>query len=106
MNSSQKIVLFIGLVLIIIVFIVWLTGGSEIFTKTQVYVEKTSELDQLLGLEPKKELQDTFIFGLVPPGLSFTAELISASTVAGLIAVISAALFFFFRIKKQKETTV
>jgi LPXTG-motif cell wall-anchored protein len=66
-------------------------------------VDTTTDFDRMLGIE-NSELQDKFIFGLVPPGLTATAEMVSASTVGGLIAVILGILFFLFRIKKQKET--
>ncbi len=105
MNSKQKSVVIIGLILIAITVTIWLLGGSEIFTKTQILVEKeVSEIDKLLGIPPQKEYQDKFVFGLVPPGLTATAEFISASTVSGLIAVISGLLFILFKSKKLKET--
>ena len=103
MNKKQKLVLVTGLILILATLIVWLTSGAEVFTKTQVFVDTTSDIDKMLGIE-NTELQDKFIFGLVPPGLTATAEMVSASTVAGLVVVISGILFFLFRIKKQKET--
>ena len=103
MNSRQKLVLTIAAVLIVSVFIIWLAGGGEVFTKTKVWVDRTSELDKMLGIEVG-EWEDKFIFGLVPPGLTATLEMISTSTLSGLILVVTGVLFFLFRIKKQKET--
>ena len=48
MNNKQKIVVIIGAVLIIATLIVWLSNGSEVFTKTQVLVEKKDELIKFL----------------------------------------------------------
>jgi hypothetical protein len=103
MNSRQKLVLILAAILIVSVFVIWLAGGGEVFTKTKVWVDNTSELDKMLGIEVG-EWQDKFIFGLVPPGLTATLEMVSTSTLAGLILVVTGVLFFKFRIKKQKET--
>jgi hypothetical protein len=103
MNSRQKLVLIIAVVLIVLVFVIWLAGGAEVFTKTRVWVDNTSELDRMLGIEVG-EWQDKFIFGLVPPGLTATFEMVSTSTLAGLILLVTGVLFFKLRIKKQKET--
>jgi len=103
MNSRQKLVLIITAVLIVSVFIIWLAGGGEVFTKTKVWVDRTSELDKMLGIEVG-EWEDKFIFGLVPPGLTATLEMVSTATLSGLILVVTGVIFFKFRIKKQKET--
>ncbi|MCG6960506.1 hypothetical protein LJE82_11505, partial [bacterium BMS3Abin03] len=60
MNNKQKIVVIIGAVLIIAALIVWLSNGSEVFTKTQVLVEKK---DELFGTT-YKEWQDKLVIGL------------------------------------------
>jgi hypothetical protein len=105
MNSKQKRVITIGILLVIITAVIWLLEGGDFFTKTQILVDKeVSELDKMLGIPPQKEFQDSFVFGLVPPGLTATAEMISATTVSGLIVVISVLLFFNFKSKKSKET--
>jgi hypothetical protein len=104
MNSKQKLVITIGIILIAITAVIWLLEGGDFFTKTQILVEKeASELDSMLGIPPQKEFKDSFVFGLVPPGLTATAEMISVATVAGLIVVISGLLFFKFKTKKSKE---
>lgn len=59
-NHSQKRTLIIGLILIAISLLVWIGYGSEIFTKTEVLIEKN---DELLGIS-YKEWKDKFILGL------------------------------------------
>ncbi len=105
MNSNQKRVIVVGIILIVITSVIWLVGGGDFFTKTRILVEKeASELDKMLGIPPQKEFKDSFVFGLVPPGLTATIEMVSAATVSGLIAVISCLLFIKFKSKKSKET--
>jgi hypothetical protein len=102
---NQKTVIAIGLILVAVTIILWLAAGGEFFTKTQVLVEKeTTEIDKLLGIPPQKEYQDKFVFGLIPAGLSASAEMISASTISGIIALLTGIFYFFFKIKKRKET--
>lgn len=60
LNKNQKKTIFIGLLLIVVAFIIWLVFGGEIFTKTRVLVEKQ---DELFGTT-YKEWQDKFILGL------------------------------------------
>jgi len=104
MNSKQKRVVTIGLILIVAIFIIWLAAGGDFFTKTQILVEQeATELDQMLGITPQKEYQDSFVFGLVPPGLVATTEMISVVTLSGLIFVISGLFFFKYKTWKVKE---
>lgn len=86
MNKKQKTVLVTGSIVVVASLIVWLAYGGEIFTKTQVLVEKK---DELFGWTDKQWV-NKFVWGL---DLSL---LISAIT-----AVISAALLFIFRSKKK-----
>lgn len=81
-NSKQKRTLVIGLSLIVIVLIIWAAFGMEIFTKTQVMVEKT---DELFGTT-YKEFEDKFILGL-----DYTAA------ISALIAVITGVIVFVQR---------
>lgn len=60
LNRNQKKTFTIGLLLIAAAFLVWLGFGAEIFTKTQVLVEKQ---DELLGTS-YKEWKDQFVLGL------------------------------------------
>ena len=101
MNKKQKQVITIGVLLITATFIIWLLAGGDFFTKTQILVEQeVTELDQMLGVTPQKEYQDSFVFGLVPPGLVFSAEMLSVATISGLIFLLS-GLFYF----KNKSKT-
>jgi hypothetical protein len=91
MNKNQKLVLIIGIILILVVLIYWFTQGAEIFTKSQVLVDKTSDLDRMLGVE-NKQYVDKFVLGLDYAG-GFSA----------IVASISGILIYLFR-KKQKVT--
>jgi len=86
MNKKQKIVLVIGAVLIFSALILWLAHGGEIFTKTQVLIEMQ---DDLFGTT-YNEWEDRIVVGLDYAG-----------GFSGIVAVISAVLFFFFRTKKN-----
>ena len=102
MNNKQKLIISVGIFLIVVTVIIWLLNGGDFFTKTQILVEKeVSELDKMLGIPPQKEFKDTFVFGLVPPGLTATMEMVSAATISGLIVVISGISFFRFKSKKS-----
>ena len=86
MNNKQKIVLVVGAVLIISALIVWLSNGAEIFTKTQVLIEKQ---DDLFGTT-YREWEDKMVIGLDYAG-GFSA----------IILVLTGALLFLFRTKKN-----
>jgi hypothetical protein len=101
MNIEQKRIISIGLILIGVTVVIWLLSGGDFFTKTQILVEKeATELDKMLGITPQKEYQDSFVFGLVPPGLVASAEMISVATISGLILVLTILLFLKFKRKK------
>ena len=85
MNKKQKIVLVVGAVLIFSALILWLAHGGDIFTKTQVLVEVQ---DDLFGTT-YKEWEDKIVIGLDYAG-----------GFSGIVFVISAVLYFFFRTKK------
>ncbi|MFZ2325074.1 MAG: hypothetical protein WAV89_15440 [Ignavibacteriaceae bacterium] len=59
-NNKQKRILVIGLLLSLAALIIWLGFGAEIFTKTQVLVEKK---DDLFGTN-YKEWKEQFVLGL------------------------------------------
>jgi hypothetical protein len=88
MNKKQKITLLAGLLIIAASFIVWFSFGGELFTKTQVLIEKK---DELFGTT-YKEWQDKFIWGL-----DYTLY------VTGAAVVICGILFFAFRKKKAVQ---
>ncbi len=94
MNGKQKAILLMGFILILAGAIAWIASGGEVLSKDGVWVEKEqSDLDILLGLEPEKEFREQFILGLIPHVLGFT----------GIVAVLSAIMFFILRTKKLKE---
>jgi len=86
MNKKQKMVLVVGAILIFSALILWLAHGGEIFTKTQVLTEVQ---DDLFGTT-YNEWEDRIVVGLDYAG-----------GFSGIVAVISAVLFFFFRTKKD-----
>lgn len=102
MNKNQKLVLISGILIIVIAVIVWIFQGAEIFTKTQILIDKTTDLDRMLGVE-NKEFVDQFVFGLLPSGFSSMIEILSLTTVSGMIAIISGVLLFILK-NKRRET--
>ena len=86
MNKKQKMVLVVGAILIFSALILWLSHGGEIFTKTRVLTEVQ---DDLFGTT-YNEWEDRIVVGLDYAG-----------GFSGIVAVISAVLFFFFRTKKD-----
>jgi len=102
MNKSQKNVLALGIISIIGTFIYWYAKGAEIFTKTQILVDNTNELDKMLGVKNEQWI-DKFVFGFFPLGMSSLMEMISTASIAGVIIVITGILFYLFR-NKRKES--
>ena len=88
MNKKQKITILAGLLVIIAVFVVWLSYGGDLFTKTQVLIEKK---DELFGTT-YKEWKDQFIWGL-----DYTLY------ITGATVVVCGILFFVFRKKKVTQ---
>jgi hypothetical protein len=86
MNKKQKRVIFFALGIIAASLIVWLAYGGEIFTKTQVLIEKK---DPLFGWNDKQWV-NKFVWGL---DLSLL--------ISGVTSVISVALIILFRTKKK-----
>jgi hypothetical protein len=102
MNKNQKYVLTTGIIIIVSVLIYWYAQGAEVFTKSQVIVDNTTDLDRMLGVV-NKQYVDKFVFGLFPSGMASLAEVISVVSLSGFLIVISGILFYLFR-NKQKET--
>ncbi|MDP2362291.1 MAG: hypothetical protein Q8M94_00825 [Ignavibacteria bacterium] len=102
MNKNQKYVMTIGIILIALAIIYWYAQGAQVFTKSQVLVDKTTDLDRMLGVV-NKQYVDKFIFGLFPSGMASLAEIISVASLSGFLIVISGILFYLFR-NKKKET--
>lgn len=88
MNKKQKIIIFIAALMVIASLITWYSYGGDIWTKTQVLVEKE---DELFGTT-YKEFEDKFVLGL-----DYTAAFVGAITVLAL------ALVFFTRTKKSSK---
>lgn len=86
MNKKQKTVLLMGIIIIAVSLIIWLFYGGEIFTKTEVLVEKRDELFN----STYTEWEDKFIWGL---DLSLA--------ISGVTSLVSGILFFVFK-KKNK----
>lgn len=59
-NGKQKRTLIYGIILILVSILVWLSYGGEIFTKSEVLIEKH---DELLGTT-YKEWKEQFVLGL------------------------------------------
>lgn len=102
MNKKQKNTIIIGIILIAVVLILWIAQGGEIFTKTQIIIDKTTDLDRMLGIQ-NKQFVDKFVFGLLPSGFGSVMEFLSASTLGFTIIVISGFLIYLFK-NKKKET--
>jgi len=60
LNKKQKVTAYIGLAVILAVFIAWLIDGAYVFTQTQVLITKK---DPLFGTT-YKVWQDKFLLGL------------------------------------------
>jgi hypothetical protein len=102
MNKNQKYVLTIGTFLIVSALFYWYSQGAEVFTKAQVLVDKTTDLDKMLGVENKQYI-DQFVLGLFPSGMTSIMELASASSISGVIIVLAGLLIYLLR-NKRKET--
>lgn len=83
-NKNQKRTLLLGLLIILAAFVLWLGFGGEIFTKTQVLVEKQ---DELFGTT-YKEWKDQFVLGLD-----------SVAVFSFIALVVCGTLIFLFRTK-------
>jgi len=88
MNRKQKVVLIIGIILIAAALLVWILNGGEIFTKTQVLVERK---DDLFGTT-YKEWQDKLIIGLDYAG-GFSA----------IVLGVMVGLLFFLRTRNKEK---
>jgi hypothetical protein len=100
MNKKQKITLVTGIILIALLLLYWYTQGAEVFTKSQVLVDKTTDLDRILGVE-NKQYVDKFVFGLIPSGFLSFVELASVFTFSMLFLFVSGVLIYLFRNKRK-----
>jgi hypothetical protein len=90
MNKNQKYILIIGIILIAAALLYWVTQGAEILTKTQVLIDKTSDLDKMLGVK-NQQYVDKFVLGLDYTG-GFSA----------IIAAITGIFIYLFKNKKKE----
>lgn len=81
-NNNQKRILIIWMLITIAAIIIWISFGAEIFTKTQIMIEKQ---DKLMGTSIK-EWKDQFVLGL-----DYTVGFI------GIISIIIIAVFWKHR---------
>lgn len=102
MNKNQKYVLVIGIILIVSTLIYWFLQGAEVFTKTQILVDKTTDLDRMLGVE-NKQYVDHFVFGLFPSQFSASNKLLSVITTSGILLIISGILIYLFKTKEKES---
>jgi cbb3-type cytochrome oxidase subunit 3 len=102
MNKNQKYIAAIGIILIAITLFYWYSQGSEVFTKTQVLVDKTTDLDRMLGVE-NKQYVDQFVFGLFPSGMTSIAEISSAASISTIVIVLAGILIYLFRNKRKEK---
>lgn len=63
MNKNQKIINVLAIFAIIVIVAFWLFHGAEIFTKTKILVDNSTELDKMLGVKNEVWV-DKFILGL------------------------------------------
>ncbi|HEX9253047.1 MAG TPA: hypothetical protein VF870_12445 [Ignavibacteriaceae bacterium] len=102
MNKNQKYVLAFGIILIAITLFFWYSQSAQVFTKSQVLVDKTTDLDRMLGVE-NKQYVDQFVFGLFPSGMASIAEISSAASISGVIIVLTGFLIYLFRNKRKDK---
>jgi len=89
MNNKQRKTLISVSAVIIATIIIWLGYGREIFTKTQILVEKK---DELFPDMVEKQWVDKFIWGLDLTG-----------AISFLSIIIGGFFYFHFREKKSKR---
>ncbi len=84
-NKNQKNVILISIILVVAAILAWQLYGGEIFTKTEILIERKGEL---LGTT-YREWQDKFILGL-----DYTLAFI------GTVILIAGVAFYKLRTKK------
>ncbi len=88
MNKKQKLILNIVGSIVLSSVIIWIAYGREIFTKTQVLIEKK---DDLFPDMVQKQWIDKFVWGLDLSG-----------AISGIAILTGFIFFFLFRTKKQQ----
>lgn len=90
MNKKQKIILYIVGSIVLSSILVWIAYGKEIFTKTQVLIEKK---DDLFPDMVQKQWIDKFVWGLDLSG-----------AISGIAIITGLIFIFIFRTKKQHSS--
>jgi hypothetical protein len=85
-NNNQKRTIYIWLLLVAAAFFLWIGFGGEVFTKTQILVEKQ---DELLGTT-YKEWKDQFVLGL-----DYTLAF------SGIITLVALVMMWRFKTKRS-----
>ena len=89
-----KVIAYLCIAGILIVAIIWLVDGRQIYTKTGSQV---TTVDELWGTKEVQWVPD-FQLGLVPSTPSLSMEAVSALPVAGVLAVVA---FIAFRLSRR-----
>ena len=96
MNRKQKYVIAVALMLVALALGIWLMNGGEVLSKDGIWIEQPmTELDKVLGQQPKLEFKEQFILGLLPHTAVFV----------GAVVFITAILFYILKTKKTQETS-
>ncbi len=90
-----KLITYLCIAGILIVAVLWLVDGMQIYTKTGSQVVTT---DEMWGTEEIKWVPD-FQLGLVPSTPSLSMEAVSALPLAGILAIIG---FVAFRMSRRR----
>ncbi len=79
-KSNLKIINIISALLVLSVIVTWLLHGAEIFTKTKILVDKTTELDKMLGVKNEVWV-DKFILGFDYSALAIAIIILTTFTI-------------------------
>ncbi len=89
-----KAIVYLCAIGVLVVAILWLVDGMQIYTKTGSQV---ITIDELWGTKEVKWIPD-FQLGLLPSAPSLSMEALSALPIAGILAVVG---FIAFRISRR-----
>ena len=84
LNQKQKKIIYVWLLIVAVAILLWVGFGGEVFTKTQIIVEKR---DELLGTT-FKEWEEKFVLGL-----DYTIGFI------GIVSMITAFIVWWLKTK-------
>lgn len=95
--NKWKVIGYLCIAGILILLIVWLVDGMEIYTKTG---RQETTVDELWGTTEVKWVPD-FQLGLLPSVLTLSREAVSVLPIAGVLAVIA---FISYRMSRKPST--